>query len=370
MTALHLTIISYTEDRTSRPLGITIRTHSIPSQGSITQPGQIPILQVPLYTGNKLESMADMAKRGKTAMDLDRTSTKQQLALEVTTSYYNVLQALSLSSVAQQAVDDFNVHLANVQHHYDVGNVALSDVLQTQVRLANARNNLIKAQNAVTMARYKLNKVIGLNLTDDTQLDERVSYEPYTATLEESLTNAFKNRPEVQQAKLKVAMAKDKVKIAHSESLPTVGAAAVGNVSDTVPASSKDDTNWTVGVNVSFNIFDNKLSKSKTKEALADLTIATEQERQLEDAITLEVSNAYLSVKEAGERIKNNQVAVDQSTRDYAMAQERYETGICTNLDVMDAQVAMTQAKTNYVVSIYDYVNSRAQLSKAMGMLY
>ena len=105
-------------------------------------------LQLPLYTGKKLESMADMASRGKTAMDLDRTSTKQQLAIEVTTSYYNVLQALNLRSVAQQAVDDFSDHLTNVQHQYDVGNVALSDVLHTEVRLANARNDLIKAQNA------------------------------------------------------------------------------------------------------------------------------------------------------------------------------------------------------------------------------
>lgn len=327
-------------------------------------------LELPLYTGKKLESMAELAKHGKAATYLDRTSTQQQLALEVTNSYYNVLQAINLQNVAQQAVDDFGVHLTNVQYEYDIGNVPLSDVLQTEVRLANARNNLIKAQNAAKMSRYKLNKVIEINLTDDTELEDNITHDSYADTLDDSLKEAFKNRAEIQQAKLKISMAQEKIKIAHSDALPTVSAVAVENISDTSPSTSKHNTDWTVGVNVSFNIFDNKITKNKTEEAKADLAVAIQQERQLEDAITLEVSNAYLNVTEASERIKNNQVAVNQSERDYSMAQERYHAGIGTNLDVMDAEVAMTQAKTNYVVALYDYSNSRAQLDKAMGKLY
>ena len=63
---------------------------------------------------------------------------KQQLTLEVTTSYFNVLQARNLAEVARQGVEDLDAHLKNVQNYYDAGTVALSDVLQTQVRLANA----------------------------------------------------------------------------------------------------------------------------------------------------------------------------------------------------------------------------------------
>lgn len=327
-------------------------------------------LMLPLYTGHKLESIADMAKRGKSAMGLEITKTKEQLALETTNSYYNVLQAKSLRDVAKQSVDDFSAHLTDVKHHFDVGNVPMSDVLQTEVRLSNARNNLIKAQTGVTMARYKLNKVIGLDLTNDTPMEEPSSPAPYTATLEESLATAFKSRPEMQQAKLKIEMAKDKIKIVRSDSKPTVSAVATEEISDTSPSSSKHNTSWTAGLNVSFNVFDNGLTKAKTKEALNDLTVTNEQKRQLEDFITLEVSNGFLNVKEAAERITNNQVAVNQSSRDYVMAQERYNAGIGTNLDVMDAEVAMTQAKTNYILAIYDYNNSRAQLSKAMGLLY
>lgn len=326
-------------------------------------------LELPLYTGHKLESMAELANHNEIAMDLGLTASKQQIALEATNSYYTALESHNLTGVAQQAVDDFNAHLTNVRNYFDAGTASLSDVLQTQVRLANARNNLIKAKNAETMARYKLNKVIGIGLTDVTQLDDSTAIESYAGTLDTSLACAFKNRPEIQQAKLKESMSQDKLKIAQSESLPSVGAAAIENISDTVPSTSKHNTDWTVGVNVSFNVFDNGVAKAHQEQALADFTVATQQKRQLEDTITLEVSNAFLSVEEANERIKNNQVAVNQSSRDYKMAQERYEAGVGTNLDVMDAEVAMTQAKTNYVQALYDYSISRAQLYKAMGII-
>jgi outer membrane protein TolC len=326
-------------------------------------------LELPLYTGKKLESTADLAKRGKAIVHLGLTSTQQQLALWVTDTYYTVLEACNLSGVARQAVDDLTLHLTNVKYHYEAGNVPFSDVLQTEVRLANARNTLIKAENAVTMSRYKLNKVIGLELTDATELDDTATYEPYTVTLKDSLAIAFNHRPEIQQASLKVAMAKDNVKIVQSDLLPTVGAAAIENIRDSVPANSKHNNNWTVGLNVSFNVFDNGITKAKTKEALTEITIALQQERQVKDAITLEVSNAYLGVQEASERSKNNQVAVNQAKRDYEMAQERYNAGLGTNLDVMDAEVAMTQAKTNYIEALYDYNKSIAELRKAMGVL-
>ncbi|WP_346353366.1 TolC family protein [Azotosporobacter soli] len=327
-------------------------------------------LTLPLYSGHKLESMSDAAKRGQIFFDLERTTTKQQLALDTTTSYYTALQSIHLRDVAKEGVDDFSAHLSDVKQQFDVGNVPFSDVLQTEVRLANARNNLIKTQNAVTMSRYKLNKTIGLELVNDVPLDAPISFEPYTATLADDLAAAFKNRPELEQAEQRIAIAKDKVKIANSDSLPAVNAVGTEEINDTSPGTSKHNTSWTAGINISFNVFDNGVSKAKNKEAIKDLAVAIGQKRQLEDAITLEVSNAHLNVNESSERITNNEVAVHQSQRDYLMAKERYNVGIGTNLDVMDAELAMLQAKTNYVMAIYDYKNSRAQLSKAIGSLY
>jgi len=325
-------------------------------------------LQLPLYTGGKIENSISLARHGEAAASLGAAQARQQLIMEVTTSYFNVLQTRNLADVARQAVEDLEAHLKNVQNHYDAGTVSLSDVLQTQVRLANARNNLIKAQNIYKLSRYKLNKIIGLSLHNDAVLSDDLSFQPYQRTIDESIAIALKNRPEVAQARLKVDMAHDGLKIAKSGNLPTVALVATESWQDTLPSTSKNSNAWLVGLNVQFNVFDNGITKAEIKQSEHEIAEAKEQLRQAEDKITLEVCQAYLNVQEAAERIANNKVAVNQSETDYQLAQERYENGVGTNLDVMDAELAMTQARINYVQALYDYYISRAQLDRAMGI--
>lgn len=325
-------------------------------------------LQLPIYTGGKVENNIKAAKLGREIADLSVTATKQQLVLSVTTAYFNTLHAYNLADVAQQSVTTLEAHLKNVQNHYEAGAASWSDVLQTQVRLANARNVLIKAQNTCQFARYKLNKEIGLSLHNDAKLSEDLSYEPLTLTLDKSVDTALAHRPEITQAKLKVAMAGAKEEVAYSDTRPTVGLVAM-NTWDEKQWPGTENSKWAVGMIVQMNIFDNGLTESQIRQSRQDVVSAKEQARQVIDNVTLDVSQAYLGVREAAERITNNQVAVHQAETDYRLTLERYENGIGTNLDVMDAEVAMTRAKTNYIQALYDYKNSRTQLDKAMGIV-
>ncbi|MBC8016776.1 MAG: TolC family protein [Sporomusaceae bacterium] len=337
------------------------------SDGSTAYNHQLK-LQLPLYTGGKIENTISLAKHGSEAVALGTTTAKQQLTLDVTTSYFSVLQARNLTDVAQEAVDDLDAHLTNAQKRFDAGTVSLSDVLQTQVRLSNARNNLIKAQNGTKLARYKLNTVVGLPLQNQAVLADKLNTQPSLPTVENSVAAALQNRSEMTQANLKIAMAKDKVKIAGSGKLPTVALVGTDTWADTSPSTSKDRNSWLIGMNVQFNVFDNGLTNAQIKQADHEVTQTQEQANQLTDKISLEVCQAYLSVQEATERITNNKVAVQQSQTDYQLAQQRYEAGITTNLDVMDAELAMIQAKTNYIQALYDGNSSMAQLDKAMGV--
>jgi len=94
----------------------------------------------------------------------------------------------------------------------------------------------------------------------------------------------------------------------------------------------------------------------------------TEQARQSRDSVQLEVRQAFLNMKEAEKRIETSKVAVDKAEEDFKIAQVRYSAGVGTNLDVIDAQLALTQAKTNNIQALYDYNTSKAKLDKAMGI--
>ncbi|SDE99181.1 TolC family protein [Sporolituus thermophilus] len=323
-------------------------------------------LTLPLYTGGKLEGLIDQAKLGLKAADLGVVKSQQQVKLDATTAYFNLLQARNMVKLNQESVDRLAAHLKNVQAQYEVGTVAKSDVLRSEVELANAEQNLIKAQNSYDLAVAGLNNVIGLPLDTEISVKDDLQYVKYPLTLEEAIDYALKNRPEVAQADLNVKSAEEGIQVAKSGRRPTVSFQGSQAWSDTDPGTSSDT--WALGLSASFNIFDGNVTGAKIKQADAALAKAQEQARQTRDAVQLEVRQAYLSLKEAEKRIETTKVAVDKAEEDYKIAQVRYSAGVGTNLDVMDAQVALTQAKTNYVQALYDYNTSKAKLDKAMGV--
>lgn len=357
---------SYTQMRSDMPpswVDIT-RMPNVPYYNFFTNQLSVTL---PLYSGGKLEAAVDLAKKGDHAALLGVDATKQQLKLAATQAYYSVLQARNLRDIAKRSVDDFNAHLKNVQSQFDAGTVAKVDVLQTKVQLANAQDGLIKAQNAYEIAVYNLNTIVGLPLQNDTQPKESLEYRPYSLEFDACIAAALEQRPEMARAKLAVAAAQDQVKIAQGDRLPTVAANASYKWMD-MKSPGYDHQKKTLLLLADYNVFDSGLTDAKIQQSEAAKVAAQEQENQVRDAIRLEASSAYLKLKEAEQRIETNKVAVEHAELDFSLAQERYEAGVGTNLDVIDSELALAKARTNYTQSLYDYNTAKAQLDRAMGI--
>lgn len=324
-------------------------------------------LNLPVYTGGKLESTIDQAKLNFKVSDLNVDATRQQLKLNVTTSYFSVLQTSNLLDVAKQSVDDFADHLKNVQAQFKAGTVATNDVLETEVQWANAQDGLIKAKNNYALAVANLDNVIGLPLDDEIKVKDVLAYHPYPLTIADCVNYGLVNRPEMAQAQANIAVAKDQIKIAQSDYLPTVGF----NLSNDWAAYNfpgAQNSNWTVGLTASLDLFDSGLTKAQIKQAEEGVTTTQAQAQQIHDNISLQIRQAYLSMKEAEERIDTSNVAVNQGAENFRITKVRYAAGVGTNLDVVDAELDLTQAKTNYVQALYDYNTCKAQLDQAMGV--
>ena len=324
-------------------------------------------VKIPLYSGGKLESKIDAAKLSSLVANRNVAAVKQQLKLDVTIAYFYVLQARNLQEVAQQSVDDFVVHLHNVQHQYDEGMVAMADVLQTKVKLAKAQDGLIKAQNNYDLAVYKLNNVIGLPLRNATKLKQDSTQQACTQALDDCISYALSNRPEIAEAQANVAIAKEQVNIAKSSSRPTISLMGIKAWDDLVFPGTKN-TNWTVMLTAQLELDDAGRTAAEVKKAEYQVIALQEKARQKMDSISLEVSEAFLNMTEAEKRIETNKVSVEQAELDFKLAQERYEAGMSINLDVLDAELALAEARTDYIQALFDYKVSHAQLDKAMGI--
>ncbi|WP_312334228.1 TolC family protein [Anaerospora hongkongensis] len=319
-----------------------------------------------LYSGGRVEGQIDQAKRGVGVADLGVEKTKQQLKLDTTTAYFTILQTKNLVEVNQQSVSNLQEHLNSVQAKYDVGVVAKSDVLRAEVELANAQQNLIKAQNNYDLAVAGLLNTMTIDPGTELALTDTLSYNKYDKTLDDSL-QAAQTRPDVAQAEENVKISETAIKMAKSGKLPSVSLSASNGWNGSVLPGSGDD-DWSVGLSASWSIFDAGSTSAKVKQADASLDKAKEQLVQVKNSAALEVRQNYLSMQEAEKRIDTNKVAVGKAEEDLVIAREKYNAGVGTNLDVIDAQLALTQAKTNEIQALFDYNVNVAKIDKAIGL--
>lgn len=322
---------------------------------------------LPIFTGGKLSGQIEQAKANYKYNEVGVQRTYNEMRSTVTNGYFNMLQADNLQKLNAESVTRLEDHLKNVQAQYDVGVVAKVDVLRSQVELANAQQTLIQAENSYQIAEANLNKIVGLPMDTTLQLDNILVYNAYDKTMDDCLAYAAEHRPELMQAKYNVDAAKGALKVARSGHMPQVSASASQAwSSDNWPGD--DNGNWGVGVNVSLNVFDTGVTLSKIHGAEADLKKAEETYRDTVDSVNLDVRSNYLGLREAEKRINTTKLAVDQADEDYRIAQLRYMSGVGTNTDVLDAQVALTQAKTNYTQALYDYNTSKTNLETSIGV--
>lgn len=324
---------------------------------------------LPIFTGGELQGQIGQAKANYRSM----LSAEEQAYIEMketaTSGYFTMLDAGNMKTLRQESVDRLQAHLDNVIAQYNVGIVARADVLRSEVELANAKQDYITAANQYDVAEATLNNIIGTPLGTTLVLKDSLQYVPYDNDMAYCLAYSEEYRPELKQAEYGVDAAEAALVVARSGHMPKISASASnywGGDGSNWPGD--DDENWSIGVTASMNIFDSGVTWSKIHAAQENLAKAKETQRQIKDAVELEVRTDYLNMREAEKRISTTQVAVASAEEDYHIAVVRYQAGVGTNIDVMDAQEALTQAKTNYYQALYNYNTSKAALNTSMGV--
>ena len=323
-------------------------------------------LSIPIYNGSLLAA-EKQEKMGYQSSVLGEELAFIKLKQTTTDAYYRLLAAKDTRQVCEQSVSTLEDHLKNVKAQYDVGVVAKVDLLRSEVELTDSQQNLIMAENSYNIAEANLNNIMGI--PQDTKLDpvEELAYTAYDESLTSCIDYAMLHRLDLQQSNLQVKAAEAALNGAKSGWAPTVNGSVSNNWND-VNWPGDHNKAWTGVVSVGMNVFDSGVTKSKVSKAKANLMAAKESYRQDTDNVRLDVRNCYFNLREAEKRISTTQVAVAKAEEDYHIAQVRYEAGVGTNTDVLDAQVALTRARNNFNTALYDYNTSRSALQTAMGI--
>ena len=322
----------------------------------------------PIWTFGKVEGAIDAARYQKNIADLDVYKTEADTKLAAVQAYYQYLEAIKLAEVQAQSVTDYASHLNNVQQQFDAGIVAKLDVLSSNVSLANAKQKSIAADNTRDVAEANLNNImrVPMNTTLNPR-DKNFPQPEFDLTMEQAILMAQKYRWELVEADYGVKAAQASLRSAKAGYLPTVSVGGGYSWKEaSVTAVDKDD--WAVKGGLSWSLWDGGATQASVKKADAAVKTAQETLLQAREKIELEVRQDYLNVLSYKEQIRAAEASVAQAEEAYKIATVRYSSGVGINLDVLDAELALNTARTNYITALYNYNIGLATLEHAMGV--
>ena len=324
---------------------------------------------MPIYSGGRLESQRKAAEYNLSSADLILENSRQHIKFQTTRALYQVLQYQNLMNVRQEEMKNLSEHLETVKIQYEVGTVAMSDFLATNVQLANSQQNYNSAQINFENAVATLNNLLGLPVDTNLIISEKLSYSPFDEDENFCLEYALSHRPDGIAAAYAAKSSEESINSAKAGTRPNVSANVNGFFSgEGVFKADHDRERWSAGLQISWNIFDNNVTSAQIHQAKSAQKKAESQAQEQLETIRLEVHNAYTSLRISEKNVKLSEEAIKQAQEQYLISKIRYEEGVDTNLNVMTSQEKLTQAQTNYFSALYTYNTSRAQLEKAMGI--
>ena len=288
-----------------------------------------------------------------------------QIVFNVKQAYYRVLQAKRNRDVAIETVQQFQKHLEQANGFYFVGTKPRFDVTKAEVDLSNARLNLIKSENALRIAIVNLNNTMGIPNVPDYTIEDNLSFKEYNISFEDAIKRANENRPDLKSIIAKKDAAGNSIELAKKGYYPVLTGNASYNWSgERFPL----EDGWNAGATLSFPLFSGFLTRYQVEESRANLNVLEANEELLRQNIFLEVRQAYLNIKEAEERITATELTVKQAEENLEVANGRYAAGVGNPIEVTDAEVVLSNAKTAYIQALYDYKIAQASLEKAVGV--
>lgn len=326
--------------------------------------------KLPLYTGGKTENTIQSSEIGLKAASLTTERQREDIRFSVIKAYYDALEARKTIDVDQEAVNKYQAHLTNVEQLYSAGSKAHIDVLRSSVELSDARQTLIKDQNAYEVDLAILRDYLNIDRNEPLNLTDDVVYEPFDKDMNACVDYAYQNRKDLLVDTYTMEQKELAVKIAEAGMRPTVSLSVGSSLGNQFTSyNDKDETrSFTAGVSASWNIFDNGITRAQIDSAKTERDIARLQLDKARDDVDLTVRQDYYNMREAEKRFNSTQDAVKQAQEDYYVSREKYRAGEGLLLDVIDTQQALSKAELNYISAQYDYARYKAAVENAMGV--
>jgi len=313
------------------------------------------------------------ARNMKKSAEYGHASTKQEIIYRVKERYYNLLKQQQLLQVQHKALESAKESLRLSKTMFEVGKASKSDELQAQVLKDQAELAVIEQENILSIAQSSLNHVLGFEVDKVIEISDNMELKEIEFTYDKAMELSRMYNPELIKSQYDLKASKNYIGIAMSSFLPNVSAYAgyswrhedFGRINEMLDK----DYNWYAGVSLSIPIFQGLSRVANMSKAKLNYNYNQEIYIQTQKDIDLELKESYFLLKQAKKKISVTEIAVESAETNLKLAQEKFRVGSGTMLEITDAQVNNTEAQSNHIQALYEYMLNVARLQKAMGQL-
>jgi len=298
------------------------------------------------------------------AAEYQLNSALADLAFRASDAYYAVLKADDAVTIAQQNLTQAERQVSDTQKRIAAGDVPPSDLLKAQVPAEQARAALARVQSAAITAHQTLNALIGEDLSAPTSLNAPPTPAPLQFTQDQAVAQALQRSPDLLAAQANVQNAQYAVDVARHALDPTFSLQGT-------QTHTTDPTTYTnlgsVGLSLTIPLSDGGIARQQIKEAEAQLHQAQQTLKQTEIQTRLTAASSYIAAQSASSDLTASQRVLSIAEESATKAQQAYEAGLTTTRDVLDALLAVSQARSDVNNARYAYALALAKLRQVMG---
>jgi len=361
-----------TDYRVNRYQDQAATARSAPAFSGATQYSWQASVTQPLFTGGRNSAGYLLAQLGVSAAEIRRLQAREDLILEVKQAYFGILATEKALEVAKTSVVQLQSHLNVAKNFYDVGMSPKNQVLEADVTLARAVQQVNTLTRDVMVIKARLNILLGRPVDAPIAVVDNLRQNQFPLSLAQCLEMGLTDRPELKLGRNQVEASAKNVDVARSELYPTVGLTYTTNSVGNTPRanggwSAGRDASWNVAAVASFNFWEWGRTKAEIEKSKVELNRAVDALASLEDETKLNVTTHYQRLISNGLNIEVAAKAVVSAAEDLRMVNERYLEQVATNTEVLDAQTRYSQVQYDYYTALYDYNLAWATLERSLG---
>ncbi len=320
----------------------------------------------PIYTAGRDSATIRAAEEQVNFDRLDLLRVEQKLRGDVITAYYDLQEADSSVIINQATVKDAARSLSDAQLQEKAGVGTKFDILRAQVQLANANQALTTAGGQQQTARKKIAQILSVSeVTEFTTADPVAESGTWRYSLEDSIILAFKNRPELKQQLVRRAISQQQQIVAAAGDSPQASLFANYNIGKNLNSTLSAQDNYSLGARLSWTFWDGGAARSRSYQERVNQEITENQFTTARNQVRFEVEQSYNALNTNRKNIATSIQALQQAEESLKLARLRFQAGVGTQTDVIQAQTELARARGNKVTAILNYNRSLSNLRTA-----